>query len=218
LNDGTFWRNHPNGSTACLVWFAGIREPFLNPAFLTSLPGTAFDGLFFRDLRDDWYMAGFTGELDFPGSIAWLRGVLKGYQSVFIGGQSSGAYAALRISRYIGPTATIAFSPQTRNITKANGETLPWVAVKDLSEEYSDWDYGFPIYIHVARSEADHKEQYFWDDWNQIKPFLEMNRVTIIRHPFDCHAVSMPLYDQRLFYRSILATALLHLPLGETAR
>ncbi|HLY44600.1 MAG TPA: hypothetical protein VKQ73_03400 [Stellaceae bacterium] len=202
-----------NGSDACIVWFGGIREPFINPAFLKTYPNAVFDGLFLTDARADWYMAGFSGIAeDFASSVEWLRKFIADhrYRRIFLSGQSSGAYAALRVARHIRPTAVIAFAPQTRNLVDNRGIMQPWVNVEDLGLLYSDWENDFPIYIHVSRSEDAHKEQFFWDDWNQIKPFLTIDNVTIIRHPFDYHAVGIHLYQKDIFYKTLLLTALLY--------
>jgi hypothetical protein len=204
-----------NGSEACLVWFAGLSEPFLNPDFLRSRPSQPLDGLFLLDAGLDWYTSGFKGiGEDFARSVAWLREFLSkhGYKRAFLGGQSSGGYAALRIGRHISPTAVIAFSPQTKNIVNAHGQQQPAILLEDLSVIYADWDCSFPIYIHLSRSEKDHLDQFSWNDWEQIRPFLSMDNVTIIRHPFDKHAVSLPLYGRGLFYKNILSAVMLHTP------
>jgi len=196
-----------------------LHEPFLNPDFLSSHPGILLDGLFLKDARFDWYTGGFEGLAeDFSTSVTWLGDFLcrHGYETVFLGGQSSGAYAAMRVARRIHPTAVIAFAPQTRNMTDARGQQQPSVELEDLAEAYCDWDAGFPIYLHLARSERDNEQlwghPFFWDDWKQIAYFLDKNNVTVIRHPFDTHVISIPLYGLGLFYRSILSNVMLHLP------
>jgi hypothetical protein len=173
------------------------------------------DGLFFKDARFDWYTGGFEGLAEnFGASVTWLQDLMRrqGYEAVFLGGQSSGAYAALRVAGQIRPTAVIAFSPQTRNITNARGETLPFVQVEDLTVAYTDWDASYPIHIHLARSERENQHLYFWDDWAQIEPFLDKDNVTVTRHPFDTHVISVPLYSRDLFYKTILSNLMLHMP------
>jgi hypothetical protein len=214
-NDFGAARHVANGSEACLVWFSGLHEPFLNPNFLRSRPGLSLDGLLLLDAAADWYTNGIRDiGGGFAQSVMWLQAFLSGhgYKRVFLGGQSSGGYAAIRIARHIRPTAVIAFSPQTRNIVNAQGHQQPAIVLEDLAGVYADWDCGFPIYIHLSRSEKDHIDQFSWNDWEQVEPFLSMNNVTITRHPFDKHAVSLPLYGKGLFYKTILSAVMLHTP------
>jgi len=202
-----------NGSDAIIVWFGGMHEPFLNPVFLKTYPNAVFDGLFLTDARSDWYMAGFNGIAeDFASSVEWLQKFIHDhrYRRIFLCGQSSGAYAALRVARHIRPTAVIAFAPQTRNLVNKRGKMQPWVNVEDLTLLYSDWGNDFPIHIHLSRSEAAHRERFFWDDWNQIEFFLMTDNVTIIRHPFDYHAVGIRLHEKKIFYKTLLLTSMLY--------
>lgn len=60
-----------------------------------------------------------------------------------------------------------------------------------------------PIVPHLSRSESKNPFPTPWEDWEQIAWLKELEQVTIVRHPFDVHAVTLPLYEQGSFYEII---------------
>ena len=190
------------GFSRTLVWFGGIHEPFLSRTVTEQI---GVNGVFLRDIRSDWYMQGLAGMGDFTESAKRLGEIISGLNSecIAFGGQSSGGYGALRYSHALSPDICIAFAPQTRNLTDAAGRTLPWTPVVSLSELYEAQPSATPIVFHLSRSEKLNPSPERWNDWEQIAPFLNINNVTVVRHPSDQHAVTLWLYGLEIFYKVI---------------
>ena len=100
-------------------------------------------------------------------------------------GKAPGGYAALRIGYHtIHPTAIIAFAPQTRNITNADGQMLPWVELEDLALSTRIGTQAFQ-YTSISRDRRMKLKTKFLGRLETVKGFLEMNNVTD-KAPFRC--------------------------------
>jgi hypothetical protein len=192
---------HDGGAKNTLVWFGGLHEPFLNPAFLPP----DWNCLTVVDERFDWYMEGIAGLANnFEDTAVALAGRLCGHRTVYAG-QSSGGYAALRFCEAASGDLCIAFAPQTHNVM-ARGSMRPWVDVIAVDKLLETNKPSFPIVIHLSRSERESLDSDFWDDWQQIARMMALPNVTIVNHPFHIHALSLKLAGEGRFYKAILGT------------
>lgn len=190
------------GGDHCLIWFGGLHEPFLSTDFLP----LEWNILNLLDAEFDWYTKGVTGLApSFEDAVRRIQEIV-GDQKVACGGQSSGGYAALRFAHALSGDLCFAFAPQTRNFIQEGGEQLPAVTLPSVEELYLAEPPSFPVVLHLSRTEDESRGGVFWNDWKQIAEFVDLNCVTVVRHPYDVHAVSMRLAREGRFYKTIAAT------------
>lgn len=189
-----------------IVWFGGISEGFLN---VDKISGD-FNSISVRDVDNNWYINGIKGLGEsFQESVEIIRKETVG-RKVICGGQSSGGYAALRFAHALKANLCIAFAPQTAfrpGIATAN----PFVEIPSVEELYLNDPPTFPVIIHLSRSEKKNNFPGKWDDWMQIDAIKDLDNIVIVRHPYDVHAVTMPLYGEGRFYKTIFGTISMYL-------
>ncbi|WP_353862020.1 hypothetical protein [Azospirillum formosense] len=193
-----------HGRNELIIWFGGIGEPFLNSNFIHACET---DALFLVDVACDWYMGGLSGvSSSYAETAEWIELLIEKhkYSKVFLGGQSSGGYAALHTAALLKKASGVtALAPQTRNLENFKKMMMPGVPIADLSKIYND-SMNFPVHLHIARSERLHMEEFFWDDWNQVDWLLERSHVMVTRYPSDRHPVSLDMYRHGIFYQTVI--------------
>lgn len=187
------------GAQASFIWFGGLHEAFPRPDFLRRI---SMNGMFFRDVGENWYRGGIEGLT--RGDEETIEFLQRQFGSnCVLAGQSSGGYAALRYAHAIEPLLCIAMAPQT-----ANRDTGPSTLLLDVEGLFRDHPKGFPVSLHLSRSEAESRTNHFWDDWRQIEQLKAADNVTVTRHPYDHHAVSLGLHRDNRFYATLEADVL----------
>lgn len=187
-------------SDKLIVWFGGINEPFLSDKLSLE---TTFDQLSCIDNRFNWYTAGILqGDNSVDDGVFFLRRFLEKYKKVVFCGQSSGGYAALLYGYYLSVDLCLLFSPQTKNFFNGQNVMVPTTELIDVSELYANGGRTRLIF-NLSRSEKDHEDVFFWDDWRQVEKFMLLNQAVFIRHPYDNHSVSVKIRENADLYRYV---------------
>ncbi len=197
--ESEFFRYEKHGSDTLFVWFGGINEPFFSSSFPSY---SGFDCLYFRDSEFDWYANGVAGLVpDAESLIAALRdGLMPAYSHVCFAGQSSGGHAALYYGLACLADLCIVFAPQIRNQFDGQCKMVPHVPLKNLYNLYRDALETPKVLVNVSRSERDHSNEFEWNDLKQLDEFRNLDCVTLNIHPYDNHAVSVKLREEKLLY------------------
>lgn len=206
FDNGPAKRGYKMGSDVLFVWFGGINEPFFSENFAREC---GFDCLYFVDKKYNWYTEGVDEEgVDHDTLISLLTDVCGGYSYVCFAGQSSGGYAALYYATKCRADLVIAFAPQTKNSFDGQCGMTPKVKLVDIFELYSSMsERERPhLVINISRSEKDHCNEFQWRDREQIAELSGLNRVTVVTHPYDNHAVSVLMRHDNILYRYLIAT------------
>ncbi|MGE6781501.1 hypothetical protein ACQKGL_03145 [Ensifer adhaerens] len=196
-------RYYFNGCDRLVVWFGGINEPFFSEKFAEA---SGCDCVFVRDTRFDWYTAGVL-----PSHTSAIEGrdflkeiIARGYRKVIFCGQSSGGYGALFYGWHCPANLVIAFAPQTRNVRNGQNMMVPQVPISDVGDLYLSGSHT-RIILNLSRNENSHEDEFFWDDWRQIRKLSEYHAATVVSHPYDNHSVSVKLREDGLLYRYVSA-------------
>lgn len=201
---------YPRGSETLIVWFGGINEPYISENLALE---TNVDVLAVRDVKFSWYMNGILDEQEsVEAGMEWLSSVISPYRHVAFCGQSSGGYGAMLYGALCKADLCIAFSPQTRNMADGQNHIVPRQKLVDLRTVY-EHDAPKPrLILNLARSEKDHEDSFFWDDWRQVEYFRNLSFCTLLVHPFDNHSVSVCLRNEGRLYRLISGLLWAYLP------
>lgn len=199
---------HNIGSNSLLIWFGGRNEPFISDKMAHA---TKCDVLTIKNVRGDWYVGGIGGIAGgIDGAMDWLSDQIgkKDYKNVFIAGQSSGGYMALKTAHYFKPTAAIVFNPTTQNFPLDSKFFSPQrypqrYQITNLNELYRKQPVSFPIVLNVGRSEKDHSDKWKCDDLVHAQWFKKMDNVTYVQLPYDTHVLTAELSKKGMFYSYI---------------
>lgn len=196
-NDIVDYVTYLSGNDTVIVWFGGIDEPFMSENFANSQDK---DIVLLRDCGNDWYSTGVLPEhSSIEEGVEFLDTILADYKKKIFCGQSSGGYAALLYSWHCDADLCIPFAPQTSNMFSGQCTMIPHVPIVDVAKLHLDTPRPH-IVINVSRSEVEHEDEFFWDDWRHIKRLAASPYVTIIDHPYHAHAVTVRLHqDSRLY-------------------
>lgn len=194
-------RFHFKGNDRLIVWFGGINEPFFSEKF-SDIAGC--DCVYVRDTRSDWYVNGVLPSQNSPiEGRDFLKDIMaRDYRKVIFCGQSSGGYAALFYGWHCPADLVIAFAPQTRNMRNGQNVMTPRVPLVDVGDLYLSGS-NTRIILNVSRNESAHEDDFFWDDWRQIRKISEFKGATVVSHPYDNHSVSVKLREDGLLYRYV---------------
>ncbi len=197
------------------MWFGGRDEPFVSGKMCTE---TGCDLLSVKNTRGDWFIGGIEGIGDLETSTIWIGDQIskKKYRKVFIAGQSSGGYMALKMSHRFRPDAAIVFNPTTQNWPAGSAAVCPTTLwgkdkiITNLNDLYKNDPVDFPIVYSVGRSEKDHSDKWMWNDLEHSKYFKQMDNVTYVQHPFDTHVLTVALAKRDMFYKFVAAFTTLY--------
>ena len=190
-------------ATRVLVAFGGVGEAFWSvPPFL-ELPNCHL--VILRDTTRLFHVAGIEGlGASYHECVAGLRALFDrlGATQVFVTGNSSGGYAALRYAPDLGARGVLAFSPFTRiNATREELEQFP--ALRPLSRSRPEMmEDLMPIYSGLPnppRITIVYGDQHKVDTEQALRmkdlPFVELEPV----HGFDGHHAWAQLIDEQRF-------------------
>ncbi len=196
-------RYYLNGNDRLLVWFGGINEPFFSERF-PEISGC--DCVFVRDTRYDWYTAGVLPSHTSPieGRDFLNEVIARGYRKVIFCGQSSGGYGALFYGWHCPAHLIVAFAPQTQNMRNGQNIMAPQIPLTDVGDLYLSGS-NAKIILNLSRTESAHENEFFWDDWRQIRKLSQYRGATVVSHPYDNHSVSVKLREDGLLYRYVAA-------------
>jgi hypothetical protein len=202
VQSSEIFRFYDQGSERLIVWFGGINEPFVSANLAEA---TSCDTLALVDHRRDWYTLGILPEHSSPEhGINFLRRYIhdRSYKRVIFGGQSSGGYGALYYAYHCNIELCIAFSPQTANEVNGQCKRVPNVELVNLGDLYRQGS-TTRLVLNASRSEKDHEAEFFWDDWRSIRRLEDYEGSTIVRHPYDNHALTVMLRRDNSLYSYI---------------
>lgn len=195
-------RFHDKGAENLIMWFGGINEPHFSDKLSEA---TGFDQLTVTDAAKKWYTGGLvSGHACIKDGVHDLNSLIaeRGYRNVVFCGQSSGGYGALLYGYHVRANLCIVFSPQTRNTYDGQCKMSPHVKLDSLGDLYRD-HVDTRLVFNMARSEKDHEDSFFWDDWRQVNAFRSLPNATFITHPFDNHSVSVRIRETRNLYHYV---------------
>lgn len=208
MSNNNAYQLHDIGSENLLIWFGGRNEPFISNKMAHS---TGCDVLSVKNILGDWYVGGIVGiNGGVEGAISWLKEQIekKSYKNIFIAGQSSGGYMALKMAHQFSPTAAIVFNPTTQNFPLDSKIFSPQrypqrYQITNLNELYRSQPVAFPIVLNVGRSEKDHADKWKCDDLIHAQWFKEMDNVIYVQLPHDTHVLTAELSKKGMFYTYI---------------
>lgn len=196
-------------SDTLVVWFGGINEPFISDKLAKI---GKFDLIGVLDSNYSWYTRGIlNGHTSIEEGEKWLNGFTCKYRRVIFCGQSSGGYGALLYAQTCGAHACICFSPQTRNMFSGQNGMVPNIPLQDLRQIYKK-DSSVSLIFNLSRSEKDHEDSFFWDDWRHVEYFRDKNYSTFIVHPFDNHSVSTILREKNKLWNLVVGIVTIYGP------
>lgn len=196
-----FYRIYKGGHDKIILWFSGINEPFISENLMNY---TNCDVINIKDNRNLWYMNGVMPEHNGIDDCAlWISELIQSYSKKIFIGQSSGGYAAMLYGNFCHADLIIAYSPQTMNVRTGQCDSIPRNNIYNINNLYNNETNSCPVIINIGQSESDHIDDFFWDDWRQIKEFRNLPYVTLIVHPYNNHNVSGLLKSKNLLYTSI---------------
>ncbi|PYE16593.1 hypothetical protein C7410_12934 [Paraburkholderia silvatlantica] len=205
FENGVAKKAYANNSDTLFVWFGGINEPFFSENFARE---SGFDCLYFIDKNYNWYTEGLAADGYGPEEfVAALTDICRRYRYVSFAGQSSGGYASLYYARRCNVDLVIAFAPQTRNLFDGQCGMTPKVRLADIYDLYSSAGAAErpAVLLNISRSEKDHHREFQWHDREQIAEMATLDRVTVVTHPYDNHAVSVLMRHDAILYRYLAA-------------
>lgn len=208
ITQGKAYKFYDIGADTLIIWFGGRDEPFISDKMVEA---TGCDMLSVINAKADWYLGGIHGVgKNLEDGIKFLREYAsrERYKYVFICGQSSGGYMALRVSHILKPTAALVFNPNTQNFPLNSPIFSPhkypqrWQIV-NLNELYTKEPVSFPITYNVGRSEDDHTKKWRCDDLEHAKVFKKMDNVTYVQQPYDTHILTAAMRKKNQFYACV---------------
>lgn len=196
------FRYYSMNSDHLIVWFGGINEPFFSGKLSNE---SGFDQISFIDAAKNWYTNGILSTHEsVADGVSYLLNIIMQhkYAKVIFCGQSSGGYAALLYGFHLKVDLCILFSPQTRNFFNGQCMMVPSIKLVDVGDLYAN-NPGPNLVFNVGRSEGDHENEFYWDDWRQLSKFLSFDCATFIRHPYDNHSISVLIKNNGNLYRFV---------------
>ncbi len=94
------------------------------------------------------------------------------------------------------------FSPQNRNTYDGQCKMAAHVKLENLARLYSDRT-GTRLVFNMARSEKEHEDSFYWDDWRHVDGFRCHPDATFVIHPYNNHSVSVKIRDTRNLYHYV---------------